>query len=225
MRPERDPRACSDCGFLAGACECDSLRGDAERYGSERTATLDGDLSQRYVTEGIESGVEDLDRGIVGHVGLFDIDESGRERALTVARRLPGPVAVLRSSRRSWHLWRFLSDRSTSGSTGPTTSTVSTRTISGSRRAGTARSSESTQRSGSRTGRRSLPSRSSVVSSTVEWTARSRSPMQICSLRSLISTRDRSANAVCGSETRSPDGSTWPTSEVDHERGSRRQRL
>lgn len=105
MRPERDPRACSDCGFLAGACECDSLRGDAERYGSERTATLDGDLSQRYVTEGIESGVEDLDRGIVGHVGLFDIDESGRERALTVARRLPGPVAVLRSSRRSWHLW------------------------------------------------------------------------------------------------------------------------
>lgn len=65
------------------------------------TVEVDG----RYATQAVESGVADLSGSTVGHVGLFDLDETSLDAALDVAERLPGPVAVLRSSSRSWHLW------------------------------------------------------------------------------------------------------------------------
>jgi hypothetical protein len=66
---------------------------------------LPQDLAGQYVTEAVESVVLDADRDVIGHVGLLDVDESSRREALDAAELLPGPVAVLRSSRRSWHLW------------------------------------------------------------------------------------------------------------------------
>lgn len=65
------------------------------------TLTTEG----RYATQAIESFVRDEDREVLGHVGHFDVDEVGRQAATDAARRLPGPVAVLRTSRSSYHLW------------------------------------------------------------------------------------------------------------------------
>jgi hypothetical protein len=59
----------------------------------------------RYACKAVESFVRDEDREVLGHVGHFDVDEVGRQAAIEAARRLPGVVAVLRTSRRSYHLW------------------------------------------------------------------------------------------------------------------------
>jgi hypothetical protein len=59
----------------------------------------------QYVTQAVESVVRDESGDVVGHVGLLDVDETDREDAVSAARSLPGPVAVVRSSARSWHLW------------------------------------------------------------------------------------------------------------------------
>lgn len=59
----------------------------------------------QYVTQAVESVVRDESGDVVGHVGLLDVDETEREDAVSAARSLPGPVVVLKSSTRSWHLW------------------------------------------------------------------------------------------------------------------------
>lgn len=63
------------------------------------------DLSGRYVTEAVESGVFDADGDCLGHVGLFDLDDVDLPDALEISRSLPGVVALLRSSGSSYHVW------------------------------------------------------------------------------------------------------------------------
>jgi hypothetical protein len=63
------------------------------------------EFAGQYVTQACESVVYDERRDVVGHVGLIDMDDEPRESAVSAARSVPGPVVILRSSARSWHLW------------------------------------------------------------------------------------------------------------------------
>ena len=62
-------------------------------------------IRDKYVTEAVESGVETIDGETVGHVCFLDLDETSLGAARDVASRLPGSVAILRSSSRSYHIW------------------------------------------------------------------------------------------------------------------------
>lgn len=68
-------------------------------------SSLPEEFAGRYACQAVESFVRDEDREVIGHVGHYDADEVGRQAAIDAASRLPGPVAVLRTSRRSYHLW------------------------------------------------------------------------------------------------------------------------
>jgi hypothetical protein len=68
------------------------------------------DVDGRYVTEAVESVVRDRDRQVIGHVGLFDCDGVDEGAAVDAAEQLPGPVAVLLSSSRAFHLWALAVD-------------------------------------------------------------------------------------------------------------------
>lgn len=105
MRDRRDPRACSECGFPVGACECSSLRRDPTTYETAHRTSTDVEDPERYVTEAVESGVLDRDGEPVGHVGLFDLDGVGRPVVESVARETPGISVALRSSGSGWHIW------------------------------------------------------------------------------------------------------------------------
>jgi len=118
MRRHLNPDVCNGCGFAIGACECSTLRQDpTPGYVSDPPEPPEDDvedvpdeLAGKYATEGVESEVVDEEGDVLGHVGLLDLDEAARAGAEAVASRLPGPVAVLRSSWRSWHLWALLID-------------------------------------------------------------------------------------------------------------------
>jgi fermentation-respiration switch protein FrsA (DUF1100 family) len=122
-RRRLDPARCNGCGYPVGACDCSSIR-QRERDGYapgapveqdvdvevEQEDDLPGYLRGKYATLGVESIVLDADGEEIGHVGLLDLDETSRGAAEEAARRLPGPVAILRSSRRSYHLWALSVD-------------------------------------------------------------------------------------------------------------------
>lgn len=63
------------------------------------------EFADQYVTEAIESGVQTPDGDLLGHVALLDLDGSSLGEARTVARRLGGVAAILRSSEQSYHVW------------------------------------------------------------------------------------------------------------------------
>lgn len=58
----------------------------------------------KYVTQAIESGVS-IDGEVIGHIALFDLDETALGEAREVAEAIGGVAAILRSSERSYHVW------------------------------------------------------------------------------------------------------------------------
>ena len=68
------------------------------------------EFAGRYMTQAVESVVRDRSRDVLGHVGLLDLDGVGETVATSVADSLAGPVAVLRSSKHSHHLWGLALD-------------------------------------------------------------------------------------------------------------------
>jgi hypothetical protein len=121
--PDEDPFVCSLCGGpigearrIEGADLCGSCGSGPEPV--EETPpeyrdvpTIDEDsIAEQYATEGVESRVLDDDGDLVGHVGLFDLDDVALAEAVAVAERLPDPVAILRSSPLSYHVWSLAID-------------------------------------------------------------------------------------------------------------------
>lgn len=66
---------------------------------------LPDEFRGKYATQGVESTVRDADRNVIGHVGLFDLDEVALGVARDAADRLPDPTFVVRTSKRGFHAW------------------------------------------------------------------------------------------------------------------------
>lgn len=116
--PSEDPFACILCGGYIGerrriqgretcrACAGESAAGPTRStYDPAASEDISDDLSGRYVTQGVESGVFDADGDLLGHVGLLDLDGVTEGEARRGAREVPGATALLRSSEDDYHVW------------------------------------------------------------------------------------------------------------------------